>query len=78
MTDSLAALTGAGEGRRALITFDVRWACDVLHPVCGAAAGGQGLFIKIPAARQGLPAMAACLAEAISINVTLIVGDHVT
>jgi transaldolase len=30
------------------------------------------LFIKIPAARQGLPAVAACLAEGISINVTLI------
>ena len=30
------------------------------------------LFIKIPAARQGLPAIAGCLAEGISINVTLI------
>ena len=30
------------------------------------------LFIKIPAARQGLPAIAACLGEGISINVTLI------
>ena len=30
------------------------------------------LFIKIPAARQGLPAIAACLAEGISVNVTLI------
>ena len=30
------------------------------------------LFIKIPAARQGLPAIASCLAEGISINVTLI------
>jgi transaldolase len=30
------------------------------------------MFIKIPAARQGLPAIAACLAEGISINVTLI------
>jgi transaldolase len=30
------------------------------------------LFIKIPAARQGIPAIAACLAEGISINVTLI------
>jgi len=30
------------------------------------------LFIKIPAARQGLLAIAACLAEGISINVTLI------
>ncbi len=30
------------------------------------------LFIKIPAASQGLPAIAACLAEGISINITLI------
>ena len=30
------------------------------------------LFIKIPAAQQGLPAIEACLAEGISINVTLI------
>jgi transaldolase len=30
------------------------------------------LFIKIPAARQGLPAIAACLADGISVNVTLI------
>src|SRR5215469_5799533 len=30
------------------------------------------LFIKIPAARQGLPAITACLAEGICINVTLI------
>lgn len=93
-----------GEGLRALTTFDVRWACDVLRPVYEATGGVDGrvsievhprlahdtgatiaearalwwqvdrpsLFIKIPAARQGLPAIAACLAEAISINVTLI------
>ncbi len=30
------------------------------------------LFIKIPAAQQGIPAIAACLAEGISINITLI------
>ena len=30
------------------------------------------LFVKIPAAKQGLPAITACLAEGISINVTLI------
>jgi transaldolase len=95
---------GVGEGLRALTTFDVRWACDVLRPVYEATGGVDGrvsievdprlahdtgatiaearalwwqvdrpnLFIKIPAARQGLPAIAACLAEAISINVTLI------
>jgi 3-phenylpropionate/trans-cinnamate dioxygenase ferredoxin reductase component len=39
-----------------------------LEAACRAAA----VFIKIPAARQGLPAIAACLAEGISINITLI------
>ena len=94
----------AGEALRALTTFDVRWACDVLRPVYEATAGVDGrvsievdarlahdttatiaearalwwavdrpnLFIKIPAARQGLAAITACLAEGISINVTLI------
>jgi transaldolase len=94
----------AGEALRALTTFDVRWACDVLCPVYEATDGVDGrvsievdarlahdttatiaearalwwavdrpnLFIKIPAARQGLPAITACLAEGISINVTLI------
>ena len=93
-----------GEALRALTTFDVRWACDVLRPVYDATAGVDGrvsievdprlahdtgatiaearalwwavdrpnLFIKIPAARQGLPAITACLAEGISINITLI------
>lgn len=92
------------EALRALTTFDVRWACDVLRPVYEATDGIDGrvsievdprlahdttstiaearalwwavdrpnLFIKIPAARQGLPAITACLAEGISINVTLI------
>jgi transaldolase len=93
-----------GEALRALTTFDVRWACDVLRPVYDATGGVDGrvsievdprlaydtaatiaearalwwlvdrpnLFIKIPAARQGLPAIEACLAEGISINITLI------
>src|SRR5215469_8992752 len=93
-----------GEALRALTTFDVRWACDVLRPVYEATDGVDGrvsievdarlahdtaatvaearalwwavdrpnLFIKIPAAPQGLPAITACLAEGISINVTLI------
>jgi transaldolase len=93
-----------GEALRALTTFDVRWACDVLRPVYDASSGVDGrvsievdprlaydtaatiaearalwwlvdrpnLFIKIPAARQGLPAIEACLAEGISINITLI------
>jgi len=93
-----------GEALRALTTFDVRWACDLLRPAYDATGGVDGrvsievdprlaydtaatiaearalwwlvdrpnLFIKIPAARQGLPAIEACLAEGISINITLI------
>jgi transaldolase len=95
---------GAGEALRALTTYDVRRACDVLRPVYEATGGVDGrvsievdprlahdstatvaearalwwavdrpnLFVKIPAARQGLRAIAACLGEGISINVTLI------
>jgi transaldolase len=104
LRDLAARGVAAGEALRALTTFDVRWACDVLRPVYEATAGVDGrvsievdarlahdttatiaearalwwavdrpnLFIKIPAARQGLPAITACLAEGISINVTLI------
>ncbi|MEV0181836.1 transaldolase [Streptomyces sp. NPDC050625] len=95
---------GVEEALRALTTFDVRWACDVLRPVYEASGGVDGrvsievdprlahdtartvaearalwwlvdrpnLFVKIPAARQGLKAISACLAEGISINVTLL------
>jgi len=104
VTDLAARGVAVGEALRALTTFDVRWACDVLRPVYEATDGVDGrvsievdprlardtsatiaearalwwaidrpnLFIKIPAARQGLAAIAACLAEGISINVTLI------
>jgi transaldolase len=93
-----------GEALRALTTFDVRWACDVLRPVFDATDGVDGrvsievdprlaretqatiaeaqalwwlvdrpnLFVKIPAARQGLPAIADCLADGVNINITLI------
>ena len=102
------AASRRGEALRALTTFDVRWACDVLRPVYDATDGVDGrvsievdprlahdtaatiaearalwwavdrpnLFVKIPAARQGLQAIAACLAEGISINVTLIFSLH--
>lgn len=106
--DQLAELSArkisTGEALRALTTFDVRWACDVLRPVFDATGGIDGrvsievdprlardtratiaeakalwwlvdrpnLFVKIPAARQGLPAITACLAEGININITLI------
>jgi transaldolase len=93
-----------GEASRALTTFDIRWACDVLRPVYEASEGVDGkvsievdprlaadtaqtiaearalawlvdrpnVYIKIPATRAGLPAITACLAEGININVTLI------
>jgi transaldolase len=102
--DLAARGVGVGEALRALTTYDVRWACDVLRSVYESTDGVDGrvsievdprlahdtsatiaearalwwavdrpnLFIKIPAARQGLPAITACLAEGISINVTLI------
>jgi transaldolase len=96
--------TDVGEALRAITTFDVRTACDVLRPVFEATDGLDGrvsievdprvahdadrtiaearalwwlvdrpnLFIKIPATEAGLPAIAQCLAEGISVNVTLI------
>ena len=93
-----------GEALRAITTYDVRWACDVLRPCYDASDGVDGrvsievdpglahetertvaearalwwlvdrpnMFVKIPATKAGLPAIAQCLAEGISINVTLI------
>jgi transaldolase len=100
------ALRGAsvGEAMRTLMTYDVRWACDVMKPAAEASKGIDGrvsievdpalaadtartiaearalwwlvdrdnLFIKIPATKEGLPAITAVLAEGISVNVTLI------
>ncbi|HSZ47249.1 MAG TPA: transaldolase [Streptosporangiaceae bacterium] len=92
------------EAVRALTTYDIRWACDVLRPVYDQTDGLNGrvsievdprlaaetektiaearalwwqvdrpnLFIKIPATKQGLPAITQCLSEGISVNVTLI------
>lgn len=102
--DLTARGAGVDEALRALTTFDVRWACDVLRPVYDATAGVDGrvsievdprlahdtdatvaearalwwavdrpnLFLNIPGAHQGLPAIAACRAEGITVNVTLI------
>src|SRR5689334_3883712 len=92
------------EASRAITTYDIRWACDVLRPAYDASDGVDGrvslevdprlagdtdktiaearalwwlvdrpnLFIKIPATPAGLPAIAQCLSEGISISVTLI------
>jgi transaldolase len=36
------------------------------------AVGRKNLFVKIPATREGLPAITSCIADGISVNVTLI------
>lgn len=103
MADLSARGVGVDEALRAMTTYDVRAACDVLRGVYERTDGVDGrvsievdarlahdttatiaearalwwavdrpnLFIKIPASRQGLPAITACLAQGISINVTL-------
>jgi transaldolase len=67
----------AGVDGRVSIEVDPRLAYDTEATVAEARflwwlVDRPNLFIKIPAARQGLAAIAACLAEGISINVTLI------
>jgi len=68
--------TGGIDGRVS-IEVDPRLAYDTEATIAEARflwwlVDRPNLFIKIPAARQGLPAIAACLAEGISINITLI------
>ncbi len=92
------------EALRAVMTYDVRWACDVLRPAYDGSDSRDGrvsievdpriahdsaktvaeakalwwlvdrpnLYIKIPATKEGLPAITDTLAEGISVNVTLI------
>jgi transaldolase len=62
---------------RVSIEVDPRIAHDTDRTVAEARAlwwlvDRPNLFVKIPAAKQGLPAISACLAEGISINVTLL------
>jgi transaldolase len=66
-----------GVDGRVSIEVDPRLAYDTEATIAEARflwwlVDRPNLFVKIPAARQGLPAIAACLAEGISINVTLI------
>ncbi len=68
--------TGGVDGRVS-IEVDPRIAHDTGRTAAEARAlwwlvDRPNLFVKIPAAKQGLPAITACLAEGISINVTLI------
>ena len=68
--------TGGVDGRVS-IEVDPRIAHDTQRTIAEARAlwwlvDRPNLFVKIPAAKQGLPAITACLAEGISINVTLI------
>jgi transaldolase len=67
----------SGVDGRVSIEVDPRLAHDTEATISEARAlwwtvDRPNLFVKIPAARQGLAAIAACLAEGISINVTLI------
>ena len=72
--------TGGVDGRVSL-EVDPRLAHDTAATIAEAqelwwTVDRPNLFIKIPAARQGLPAITACLADGISINVTLIFSLH--
>jgi transaldolase len=68
--------TGGVDGRVS-IEVDPRIARDTQRTIAEARAlwwlvDRPNMFVKIPAAKQGIPAITACLAEGISINVTLI------
>jgi transaldolase len=68
--------TGGVDGRVSL-EVDPRLARDTAKTIAEARAlwwmvDRPNLFIKIPATEEGLPAITACLAEGIKINVTLI------
>lgn len=77
--DVLAPVHEATGGRdgRVSIEVDPRFAANTEATIAEAralwwAVDRPNLFIKIPATIEGLPAIAQCLAEGISINVTLI------
>jgi transaldolase len=66
-----------GVDGRVSVEVDPRFAHDTEQTVAEARqlwwlVDRPNLFVKIPATRAGLPAIARCLAEGISINVTLI------
>jgi transaldolase len=62
---------------RVSIEVDPRLAHDTAATVAQAhdlwtTVGRPNLFVKIPATREGLPAITSCIADGISVNVTLI------
>jgi len=66
-----------GVDGRVSIEVDPRISADTERTVAEARAlwwlvDRPNLFIKIPATKEGLPAISQCLAEGISVNVTLI------
>src|ERR1700761_6293079 len=66
-----------GRDGRVSIEVDPRLALDTERTLAEARGlwwlvDRPNLFIKIPATKPGLPAITACLAEGISVNVTLI------
>jgi transaldolase len=69
----------AGLDGRVSLEVDPRLAKQTAKTIAEARAlwwmvDRPNLFIKIPATVEGLPAITACLAEGLSINVTLIFG----
>ena len=73
------AVATDGVDGRVSIEVDPRLAHDTEATIeqakaLAAAVGRDNVYIKIPATREGLPAIAAVLAEGISVNVTLIFG----
>jgi transaldolase len=73
--------TTDGVDGRVSIEVDARIAHDTKAMIAEArtlwwAVDRPNLFIKVPATLEGLPVITACLAEAISINVTLIFALH--
>lgn len=69
--------TSGGVDGRVSLEVDPRLAYDTERTIAEAKAlwwlvDRPNLFIKIPATEAGLPAITACLAEGISVNVTLI------
>jgi transaldolase len=71
--------SSGGVDGRVSIEVDPRLAKDTARTIAEARAlwwliDRPNLFIKIPATVEALPAITACLAEGISVNVTLIFG----